>query len=90
MVVALLLTTATLSAQLRLASPIADGMVLLQSSEAKLWGEAAGGATISVTTSWDDLTHTTKADKSGRWELCVATPEGGYTPYTILFSDGKE
>lgn len=90
MVVALLLTTATLSAQLRLASPIANGMVLLQSSEAKLWGEATSGATISVTTSWDNHTHTTKADKSGRWELSVATPEGGYTPYSIHFSDGKE
>ena len=87
--VAMLLACST-TAQLRLASPLKSSMVLLQQSDAKLWGEASKGATITVTTSFSDASYSAKADNNGLWELYVATPEGSYTPHTITISDGHD
>ena len=87
--VAMLLACST-TAQLRLASPLKSSMVLLQQSDAKLWGEASKGATITVTTSFSEASYSAKADNNGLWELYVATPEGSYTPHTITISDGHD
>ena len=77
------------SAQLRLASPIQNHMVLLQNSTVKLWGEADKGTIVEVTASWSDNSVRTKSDKSGNWSVDVTTPVGSYTPYTITISDSS-
>lgn len=84
---AAMLTALGASAQLRLASPIQNHMVLLQNSTVKLWGEADKGAIVEVTASWSDNSVRTKTDRSGNWSIDVTTPAGSYTPYTITISD---
>lgn len=69
---------------------ISDNAVLQQNSQAKLWGWAEPGKTVTVTPSWGDgKAYTAKADsKNGRWEVSVATPAASFTPQSIRFDDG--
>lgn len=75
---------------LELPDQIGDHAVLQQKSQAKLWGWAAPGATVTATPSWNGKKVSAKAGEDGRWVLSVATPEASYTPYTIKFTEGKE
>lgn len=70
------------------ASLIGDNMVLQRNSEAKLWGKADAGKTVTVVPSWDGRKYKCKADSEGNWCVSVATGEAG-GPYTIKISDGK-
>ncbi len=69
-------------------SMITDNMVLPQNTKACIYGSADPGATVTVTPSWNGKAYQIKADKNGKWNVDVDTPEGGYTPYTITISDG--
>ena len=79
-------------AEVKLPQFLADGMVLQQQSEVRLWGwcDKIGGVTpgraVVVTTSWDGRRYETKTDKDGRFEVTVQTPQAG-GPYSISFSD---
>lgn len=75
---------------LELPEQLRDHAVLQQLSDAKLWGWAAPGATVTVTPSWSNETVEAKADDGGRWTVRVATPAGSYDPYTITFTEGNE
>lgn len=71
-------------------SPLfSDNMVLQQQTDAPIWGTAQPGKTVTVTASWGGGPVSVKADKDGRWNLTIATPEAG-GPYTITVSDGKK
>lgn len=78
----------SLNAEIKLPSIFGDNMVLQQQSGAAIWGKATVNATVSVKTSWNNKTVTTRADREGRWKLKVPTPAAG-GPYTITISDGK-
>ena len=56
-IIALMLSLC-ISAQAKLvpSSLFSDGMVLQQNTNAKIWGKAAPGSQISVTTSWNGAT----------------------------------
>ena len=82
------LFTTALHAEVKLASIFGDNMVLQQQTEASVWGKAAASANIRVTTSWNNRTYTTRADKDGLWKLKVSTPAAG-GPYTVTITDGK-
>lgn len=79
-------------AEVRLPQFFADGMVLQQQSEVRLWGwcDKIGGGTpgmtVVVTTSWDGRRYEAKTDKDGRFEVTVHTPQAG-GPYAVTFSD---
>lgn len=75
---------------LELPEQLGDHAVLQQQSNAKLWGWAAPGATVTATPSWNNHKVTATADSQGRWSMRVATPEASYTPYSITFAEGKE
>ncbi len=62
------------NAGISLPAIISDNMVMQQHCNAKLWGTAAPGECIDVTTTWSDKTYSVTADNSGHWELRVATP----------------
>ena len=62
-------------------------MVLQQQTEASIWGEASPNEKVNVVTSWDNLSYSTKTDKTGKWKLKVKTPSAG-GPYSISISDG--
>ena len=77
------------AATVRPNSLISDNMVLQQQSDARLWGNADPGSSISVTTSWDDKTYQTSTDRTGSWSLAVKTPAASFTPHEITISDGE-
>ena len=76
---------------LELPEQIGSNMMLQQKTQARLWGWAKGGSTVSVTPSWNNQKYTAKADKKdGRWELQVETPAASFDAYTISVSgDGQ-
>lgn len=76
-------------AKVRPASMITDNMVLQQNTNARIYGTADPGSTVTVTPSWDGKAYTTTTDRTGEWSLAVKTPAGSFTPYTITLSDGE-
>lgn len=80
--------TADSAAKVVPGSLITDNMVLQQKGKAKIYGTADPEAKVTVTPSWNETPYQVKADKEGRWQLFVDTPAGGFTPYSITFSDG--
>ena len=73
-----------LGAQVKLPAFFADNMVLQQQSECNLWGWAEPGKKVSISTSWDKKDYMVTANKDGRFEVKVKTPEAG-GPYDIMF-----
>ena len=81
----------TMSAQAKVRLPhlIGDNMVLQQQTDARLWGWAKPGKTVTVSTSWSDQKVTAKAGKDGKWLVKVRTPKASYEPLSITFDDGE-
>ena len=79
-----LLCSICLSAKVKLPAFFADNMVLQQQSECNLWGWAEPGKKVSISTSWDKKAYMVTANKDGRFEVKVKTPEAG-GPYDIMF-----
>lgn len=75
-------------AEMKLPAFFADGMVLLQQTECRLWGTATKNATVSVTTSWDNKTYQARADSDGAFEVRLHTPEAG-GPFTITITENN-
>lgn len=66
-----------------------DHAVLQQQSDARIWGWATPGSTVTITPSWSGKTVSVKADsKTGKWNADVATPAASYTPFSISINDG--
>jgi sialate O-acetylesterase len=86
-VMALLLMGA--QAKVRLPHVLGDNMILQQNTEARLWGWAKPGKTVTVTTSWNDAAYSVNADKGGQWMVKVKTPAASYQPLSITFNDGE-
>ena len=76
-------------AKVRLHHLVGDNMVLQQQTEARLWGWAEPGRTVTVTTSWSDQKTTAKVGKDGKWLVKVKTPKASYEPLSITFDDGE-
>lgn len=89
----LIMAAASLSAMaVELPEIISDNAVLQQKSDVKLWGWSKPGRTVTVTPSWSEgKSYIAKADnKTGRWELNVATPGASFTPQSVSFDDGDK
>lgn len=79
------------SAAVELPDVISDNAVLQQKADAKLWGWATPGKTVTITPSWDGKQYKSTADKSsGKWSIQIPTPAASYTPYSITFTDGSD
>ncbi len=76
------------SAKVSLPSMFSDNMVLQQKTNAAIWGTAAAGKRVQVTTSWNKKQYTTTADSKGNWKVKVLTVGYG-GPYSITISDGE-
>ncbi|MGI6242272.1 MAG: sialate O-acetylesterase [Prevotella sp.] len=88
LILGLLLTVIGANAKIKLQPLFSSNMVLQQQFMAPLWGEAKSGKVVTVLTSWDNKTYSTKADSNGHWSLKVATPKAG-GPYNITISDSS-
>ncbi len=81
-------------AKVCLPAVFADGMVLQQKSDVRLWGwcdrlhQGTSGRQVTVTTSWDGRKYTAKSDADGRFEVTVQTPCAG-GPYEVMLDDGE-
>ncbi len=76
---------------LELPEQIGDNMMLQQQTQARLWGWAKGGSSVTVTPSWNGQKYSVKANKAdGRWEVLVETPAASYTNHSIsIQGDGE-
>ena len=77
------------NAKVSLPEILSDNMVLQQNTTVKLWGEADKDKEITVVPTWNNNKYKTKSDSKGYWEISIDTPEAGYEPYEIEFSDGE-
>ena len=76
-------------AKVRLSHLVGDNMVLQQQTEARLWGWAAPGREVRVTTSWSDQVVTASTGRDGAWIVKTPpTPKASCTPLTVTFDDG--
>jgi len=89
MFIAALLISVSMHAEVKLSAIFGNHMVLQQQTDAAIWGKASPSKNVSVKTSWDGKSYSTRADNNGNWKLKVKTPKAG-GPYSITISDGKE
>ena len=89
--VCLMLLSAAVMMQAKVVLPpiFADNMVLQQQTDAAVWGKAAPGAKVVITTTWAKAKTVVKAGEDGKWFARVATPVAG-GPYEITFNDGDK
>lgn len=76
-------------AKVVLPSVLADNMVLQQQSDVNLWGKAAPGRTVTVTTTWSKQAYKTRVAADSSWTVAVKTPVAG-GPYEVTISDGDK
>ena len=87
----LVLGLATIAAQAEVKLPgwMTSNMVLQQQTTMHLQALAKKGASVKITTSWDNQTVKVKADKqTGSFDFDLRVPKAG-GPYTLTFDDGK-
>lgn len=72
-------------AAIELPAVLGSNMVLPQQTKARLWGWAAPSEKIKITTSWNNRTDSVVANRDGKWQLWIQTPEKG-GPHSITFS----
>lgn len=89
-IAALLATSLSAQAKVKLPHILGDGMILQQNAEARLWGWDRPGQKVDVTVSWSEEKYSAKTDKDGQWIVKVKTPAAGYAPQSITFNDGEQ
>lgn len=89
LIVGLMALSQAVSAKVVPSAMVGDNMVVQQNSEARLSGWATPGSRVTITPSWDNVSVSTTADKSGKWSAVIGTPAGSFEPQTIVISDGE-
>lgn len=69
-------------ADVKLSSMFTDNMVMQQKTKAAIWGWAQPCEEITVKASWQNKSHTAKADDNGNWLVKIKTPKAG-GPYEL-------
>lgn len=75
--------------QVRLPAVISDNMVLQSNSNARIWGWAGPGESITVRAGWTVEKFETVADAGGNWSVVIPTTIAG-GPYQIYISGSNE
>ena len=75
------------TAKIVLPEIVGDNMVLQQQTDARIWGTAEAGATVSAKASWLAQAVETKADKNGQWQLLLKTPAAEKREHQIVLSE---
>ena len=83
--VLLLVNVEAALAEVKLPAVIGDNMVLEQGRRVSIWGWAAPGEEVTVSTSWHNMLWAVKADKDGRWMFKMNSPQAG-GPYEMTIS----
>ena len=77
------------SSKLQIPNIFSDNMVIQADTVAGIWGHATPGAQVSVSTSWGE-TASSKADKSGKWNIGIKTPVASYNPLSLSLINVSE
>ena len=85
-----LICPGTASAQLRLAPPFGNHMVLQRGKPVKVWGDAEAGAKVKVALDETDIAATTTADDAGRWSLSLPAHDKAGGAYVMHVTAGKQ
>ena len=64
-----------------------DDMILQRESQVPIWGLASPNEKVTILSSWNNKTASTKADNQGNWIVKIETPQAG-GPYEINISSG--
>ena len=80
-----ILSSNAMKATVLLPSFFTDNMVLQQKSAVPFWGES-DAKSVTITTSWDKITYTSKV-ANGKWNVVLKTPVYG-GPFSITINDG--
>lgn len=67
----------TAAADVKLPALLSDHMVLQQNTNARIWGWARPGESISVRGSWSESAVDVKVNERGEWQAFLPTPEAG-------------
>ena len=86
--IVLVISSGTISGEVKLPEIFGDNMVLQQKTDAAFWGTAENNGTVKVITSWNNKLYTVHSASDGKWKVKVSTPSAG-GPYEISISDGK-
>lgn len=86
-ILTLLMISPVVRANIVLPEQIGSHMVLQQKTNARLWGKATPGATVSAKGDWQSGMASAKAGADGTWMLTIATPEASFTPHTLTVSE---
>lgn len=78
----LFISAFTAQAEVKLPALFANGMVLQQKTNVKIWGFSTGKKSIRIKTSWDHKTYQVTPLENGNWQTLLATPSAG-GPYSI-------
>ena len=79
----------TANATITLPAIFSPGVVLLQNTNANIWGWANPKQPIKIIPSWDNKTYTTSSDSTGYWIVKVATPSASNNSYSISFTENS-
>ena len=75
------------TAKIVLPEIVGDNMVLQQQTDARIWGTAEAGATVSAKASWLAQAVETRSDKNGQWQLLLKTPAAEKREHQIVLSE---
>ena len=78
-----LITGYSISAQVKLPALVGDNMVLQQNTKVNLWGWASPDEKITIHLGWISQPIETVADVNGNWKTAVSTPIGSDKSYDI-------
>jgi sialate O-acetylesterase len=76
-----------ISAQIQMGPLFSDDMILQRESQVPIWGLASPNEKVTILSSWNNKTASTKADNQGNWIVKIETPQAG-GPYEINISSG--
>lgn len=76
------------SAKIRLPEIVGDGMVLQQSTKARIWGWSDPGSVVEIKASWGEKNYSTKASADSTWEVALETPAADLREYEIEIRSG--
>lgn len=85
----LLFASLLCSAEIVLPSYYGNHMVLQQQTTNTIRGKATPNKKVTLLTSWDNKTYTTKSSSDGSFSISILTPKAG-GPFQMEFSDGDK
>ena len=86
----LLMSASALFAEIKLPALVGDNMVLQQSTDVRIWGEAEPNTTLNASCSWDQRVYSTSVNADGKWEIWLRTPSASFEKQQITLKNNDD